>query len=166
MSGRPNTTALEVELWRLLNHARSCDGVKLSEKGKLVACPTCSSIDRRLEDGTAYFADDPLLRLEQIDKGIVAILRQAERLDSALVPVSVPHAIRSTSGQIVEWLGMLRSLIHMPVTEIPGYQRPPRPEAQLEATAAKKRRASLRYQTSKLLKKSSVVVLVKADITE
>lgn len=117
-------------MWRLLHHARSCDGVKRDDSGKLVACSTCSMIDRRLEDGSAYLAEDPAHRLEAIDKALVAILAQQQRLAAAVETSSLPHSARAASYQLLDWVARTRTLLTLPITEIPGYDRhrpPPQP---------------------------------------
>lgn len=115
-------------MWRLLHHARSCDGVRRDPLSKkLVACPTCNLIDRRLEDGSAYLAEDPALRLAAIDKALVAVLAQQQRLTALVEASPLPQSARAMAYQLVDWVARTRTLLSLPITEIPGHekQRPP-----------------------------------------
>lgn len=123
--GRPGSSPAEAELWRLLSHARSCDGLKLADSGKLVPCPTCKHIDRWLEDGSTYFADDPVLRMKAVDTALENVTRQADRLAKFLESSSLPASSRAVAVQVVEWLVKTRTLLTLPITDIPGYTPPP-----------------------------------------
>lgn len=133
MGGRPATSAIEVELYRLLAHARGCDGFRQDEtSGKIKPCSICNAIDRRLEDGTPYFADDPVFRMQSVDRALDAILKQQRRLSEHLEGAMVPHSTRQTALQLVQWVDKTRNILSLPITEIPGYVRDDRmrlPEA-------------------------------------
>lgn len=109
-----------VELWRLLSHARSCDGFKLNPLGKMVPCHTCNTIDRRLDDGAGYFADDPIRRLRALDQALEATLAQALRVAAALEGASLPSSTRAASHQVAAWIARTRTILTLPITEIPG----------------------------------------------
>lgn len=125
--GRPGASPAEAELWRLLSHARSCDGLKPNASGKLAACETCIHIDRWLEDGATYFADDPVLRIATLDKALVAVMKQAERISGALEGSVMPASTRNAAVQLVEWLEKTRRILTLPITDFPGYEPPVKP---------------------------------------
>ena len=96
-----------MELLRLLQHARMCDG--------FAACETCRMIDLRLGDWP-HVTEDPALRLEKIDDALKACEDQAERLYGVLEGSPMPSSVRSAAAQLVRWLGKTRELVVLPVT--------------------------------------------------
>jgi hypothetical protein len=95
-----------MELLRLLQHARGCDGQ---------SCPQCEKIDLRLGDWP-HGTEDPALRLDKVDAALVACLSQAERLYGVLEGASLPASTRQVAVQLCTWLGKTRELLVLPVT--------------------------------------------------
>jgi hypothetical protein len=112
----PKPSATELELMRMLAHARSCDGVD---------CSKCRRIDLRLEDWP-HAVEDPAARLERLDKALVATRELAERLYLALEGTSVAPGTRRVAAQLVQWLDRTREMLTLPLTAGDGVVPPPR----------------------------------------
>jgi len=117
-------TPSEMELLRLLQHARGCDG--------FADCEICKSIDLRLGDWP-HGTEDPAIRLQRVDAGLVACLKQAERLYEVLEGSPLPASTRQVAVQLCTWLGKTRELLVMPITREDHAiaAAPPRPVAVL-----------------------------------
>lgn len=138
--GRPGSSPAAAELWRLLSHARGCDGHREDpETGRLVACKTCKHIDRWLDDGSGYFADDPVQRIDALGKALDVVIRQADRLASFL-ELGGSKSTRDCAIQLVEWLQKTRTILTLPITEVPGYTPPAKPVGFVAPSSTRPRR--------------------------
>lgn len=97
----------EMELLRLLAHARGCDGLR---------CAQCRQIDLRLGDWP-HSLEDPAERLARVDQALAATHAQAERLFAILEGSSMPASCRRVAAQICEWLVRTREMLVLPVTK-------------------------------------------------
>lgn len=110
---KPSTS--EMELLRLLQHARACDGVR---------CATCRQIDLLLGDWP-HSAPDPGARLANVDRALRACHEQAERLYAAVEGSALPSSTRSAFAQLLTWLGKTRELLVLAPTRSDAAPAPP-----------------------------------------
>lgn len=97
----------KMELVKLLDHARRCDGFK---------CATCNEIDLRLADGLQHATENPAARFDAVDAGLVQLAQQIERIYDLLEGSPIPKSFGRSIQQLVEFITLLRQVIRLPVT--------------------------------------------------